>query len=469
MAPIRRNTAYSLAECPPLPKEVELPASLGDDACSWLDEYINFSRLWSPRSYEGYHTGCGLFTLSTIAARRVMVNFGKPRYTNLSIVLTGRTSINAKSSVAGIAKDVISEVGLGGLLLPDTCTPQSMIEMMSTIPENFDQLTIAQKEEWQTKIAFLGQRGWYYEEFGGLMAAMMKKDGVMAEFKSILRRFDDCEEKIDYSTVGRGYRMIANPYLSMLGLLPPAELKPYARKGASLWHDGFLARIQFIVAPSDYMRDGRFPKGERVLPASLLDPLKIWHDRLGIPKWRLSGRGANYEPFNPKPIDISNEVEDALYAYDNALRHILLQSPYHDLDGNYSRIAEKALRIALLFASLNNEPQIQMNHWARAQQIVEDSRKDLHTLYSQLQDDNISETARPLIKTDEEKVLGAIDRKVAPTKREIMQLTDLDATQASAVLTPLINRGIIEEQPDGKTTRYVRIQAPEMQEPDGLF
>ena len=53
----------------PLPKHIILPLSLGSDACPWLDEYIDFSRYWSPRSYDGYHEAIGLFVLSTVASK----------------------------------------------------------------------------------------------------------------------------------------------------------------------------------------------------------------------------------------------------------------------------------------------------------------------------------------------------------------------------------------------------------------
>lgn len=455
-----------LPEYLPLPNNAVLSPSIGEDACPWLEEYIDFSRLWSPRSYDGYHVGCGLFVLSTIAARRIVCHFGKPRFPNLFIALTGRTSINAKSSAASIAKETLSEVGLGHLLLPDSCTPQSMIALMSSIPADFNELTVAEKQEWYAKIPFLGQKGWFHEEFGGLLSAMMRRDGIMADFKSILRRLDDGDEKIDYSTIARGYQRIANPYLSLLGLLPPSELQPYARRGASIWNDGFLARIMFFVAPTDYLRNGRFPREKRVMPSSLLDPLKEWHARLGTPKWAITQTGLSHEPFEPKEIRMSEEVFCALYEYDDAIREIMAKSSYLDLDGNYSRFAEKALRISMLFASLDNSGEVAMRHWGRAQQIVEELRKDTHVLYSQVSEFNPSDNMRAPKKTNEEKVLNVIDRHFRPTKREIEQYSDLRSVEATAALESLINSGLVVEQPDGKTSRFVRAEeeAPDMQE-----
>jgi hypothetical protein len=54
---------------PDLPDSAWIDPDLGQDACKWLDEYIDFSREWSPRAYDGFHIACGLWLLSTIAAR----------------------------------------------------------------------------------------------------------------------------------------------------------------------------------------------------------------------------------------------------------------------------------------------------------------------------------------------------------------------------------------------------------------
>jgi len=65
-------------------------------------------------------------------------------------------------------------------------------------------------------------------------------------------------------------------------------------------------------------------------------------------------------------------VVDAYYAYDNALLDIAENN--EDLLGNYGRLAEKALRVAILFANLENDGVIKMKHWARTQGITERHR-----------------------------------------------------------------------------------------------
>lgn len=121
------------AKVPQLPEEACLPEDLGLDACPWLDEYVEFSRIWSPESFDDYHEACGLFVLSTTAAGRVVFDLGGQRKTNLNIMLVGRTSIHAKSTTSNIAKDLLGAAGLDWLLAPDEITPQKLIADMSSI------------------------------------------------------------------------------------------------------------------------------------------------------------------------------------------------------------------------------------------------------------------------------------------------------------------------------------------------
>lgn len=184
MSDFTANPSVSNNDFRPLPKHLVLPPSLGSDACPWLDDYITHSRTWSPRSYESYHVATGLFVLSTVASRRVGYEFSRIRFTNLYFALVGRSSITYKSTAARIGKDVLIAAGLDWMLLPDTTTPQKMINMMSnTVPENYQSLSIDQKARILDQLKFAGQKGWFYEEFGQMFLDMHKSNGPMADFK----------------------------------------------------------------------------------------------------------------------------------------------------------------------------------------------------------------------------------------------------------------------------------------------
>lgn len=405
-------------EAPELPESARLAPHLGADACPWLDDYIEYSHKWSPRSFFGYHEGTALWVLSTIAARRVAFDFGKTRYTNLSLMLVGRTTIHAKSSATDIGKQTLKTCGLSFLLAADEATPQSFIRSLvrNSIPDNFDDLPLELQTRVRMRLAFKAQRGWYHEEFGSGLASMMRADGVMADFRGLLRKWDDCPDDYTRDTIARGVEHVEAPYLALIANLTPADLKPVAKRGMQLWGDGFLARFAFITPPANTVNDERFPKGKRVIPSEISSPLVKWHLRLGVPDVHItdvqSDDGQTIErkrvtvgelPVNI--LQISNDVWDAYYRYDHAILDIARKSDKTDLDGNYGRLAEKALRIAALFASLGDCDTIALNHWARAQEIVERWRLYTHRLYNQVTELDYSEQ-----KEIEDKLLDTLRR-----------------------------------------------------------
>ncbi len=283
--------------------------------------------------------------------------------------------------------------------------------MSTIVPENYQSLSKDHKERFLEQLAFAGQKGWYYEEFGQLFIDMMKSNGPMADFRGHIRRLDDTPDRFGNGTIARGLETIDYPYLSILGILTPDDLLPYAKRGSALWGDGFLARF-FLVAPDpDFYSNEQFPRGLGVIPASLIDPLKRWHEELGIPKVEISGTHAKIIQPDRQVLRLSEEVFSAYYAYDDGINQITRSRTNHDLDGNYARFPEKALRMAALFASLSGSPTIEMNHWARAQMIAEHRREELHILYSQLSENLTAQ--KPSI---EEKVLRAIRNKRKPVK-----------------------------------------------------
>ena len=142
---------------------------------------------------------------------------------------------------------------------------------------------------------------------------------------------------------------------------------------------------------------------------------------------------------------------DAYYAYDNAL--VDMASDNEDLLGNYGRLSEKALRVAMLFASLENDGLIEMKHWAKAQGIAERWRLNLHNLYTQL-------TAQ-VSQTKDRGYQDAIIRQIAKTgagmtKRELTQaIRGLDAKKAAEILESLVGARILGTRQNGKREEFV--------------
>lgn len=436
------------AEVPELPEEARLPDWLGQDACPWLDDYVAFSKKWSPESYHGYHEACGLFVLSTVAARRVVFNLGGVKATNLYILLVGRTSIHAKTTAARIGTGLLKEANLGWLLAPNEITPQKLIEIMSSkaLPKNYNSLSAHAQKNALNRVRTAGQRGWFLDEFGGNIASMMQLSSVMFGIKNLIRILDSAPEDYEYSTIKRGQNLIFNPYLSILGNITIADLIPYAKKGNNLWGDGFLARFCMVVPPNDNLSFGRFPNEKRVFPESLTSPLKEWSDRLGFPEYQIidseGQKIVKCEQTIFSSLTISDETFDAYYEYRDALKMMMTNNPDHDLDGNYLRLAEKALRIAALFASLGGSECIELAHWAKAQEITEHWRVGLHELHRQVNDNN-RDQPKAYIKdmSHEEQILRAVSKKGIVGMREIAQFTTLKTDVIKPIMAEFVQEG----------------------------
>jgi len=384
-------------DVPALPASVLLGDDLAQGASPWLDRYIAFSRVWSPRSYALFHVAVALWLLSTIAARRVVLWFGHKRFTNLYIALCAHTSLWAKSTGTRPARRLLAALGLDWLLASDDATPQKFIaDLTLSVPADYDRLDAEGQARVLRRCAFSAQRGWFYEELGMKINAMMAPAGFMADFRGILRSLDDCPDRYEYGTIGRGTDIVRQPYLALLGNMTPADLRHAAQKHEALWRDGFWARWAFVTPPEGANRSReRFPEGECRIPSDLLQPVREWHDRLGAPtvdlreieddKGKPTGERAVSAAHLPQRIcQADPDVIEALYAYQDGLLDVTDGWETHDLDGNYARFAEKALRIALLLASLENGGRVELRHFARAQGITEGWRASLHELYAQV-------------------------------------------------------------------------------------
>lgn len=450
---------------PPLPSEVNLPEDLGVDACPWLDEYIKFSRKWSPESFDGYHEACGLFVLSAIAARRVVFNLGSVRATNLNILLVGRTSIHAKTTAAEIGISLLRAADLDWMLAPDEVTPEKLVEIMSSneLPQNFNILDEHEKERSKKRVLTAGQRAWFLDEFGGNLVSMIRPDSVMFGNKGLIRILDSAPPNYVRSTVGRGQNSVRNPYLALLGNITIADLVPVARKCTTLWGDGFFARFAMVVPPADELNSGEFPNQEKSFPASLIDPLAKWDCQLGFPEYQVVESGdkqiLKIKPINSTPLIISDKAYKAFYNYHNGLRNMILNSQNHDLDGNYGRLGEKALRIAALFASLENNDSIELNHWAKAQAIAERWRVGLHELYRQVNDINRDQLTTYIKNLPiEDQVLRAVRKNKLMDMREISQFTGLKKDIVEPALAKLVSENLLAEIKDNGKKRFMLLE-----------
>lgn len=442
------------AIAPTLPQAASVDPTIGKDASAWLVAYTALSRQWSPRAFDDFHLACGLWLLSTVAARRVVLHLGGPRYSNLYIALVARTSLWAKSTTAKIVTQTLNECGLSFLLAPDDSTPQKFIsDLTPRTPGGWKEMNANTRDRALMEMGFAAARGWFFEEFGMKIDAMLSPSGFMSEFRGILRAFDDCPETYRYASIGRGLDNVERPYVSMLGNMTPADLQRATRRNDALWQDGFWARWAFITPPASVNSSrARFPLGERAIPAEISEPIRAWHLRLGIPsvemqefesKDKKGKETVEYVPtvfpINLTKISMTLDAREAFYAYHDGLLDLVEQSSNRDFDGNYARFAEKALRIAILVASLEHNNQITLPVWALAQSITERWRQGLHELYAQ------ANAPEPTDATEKEelaiKIVGKLGEATASDVARYMWKTS--SGEAVGILEKLADAGAL--------------------------
>jgi len=434
------------------------------DISPFLAGYIEYSRNYSPEGYVDFHISNALWALSTVAARRIYVPLSKPVYTPLAIALVARTSLFAKTSTAEAALNTLKAAGLGWLLGDDETTPQKLLaDMSGHVPANYGDMEEVQREKVEQRMAMSGQVGWYYDEFNQLIDAMTRP-GPMAEFAGLLRKLDNCPDEYKYSTRSHGQEIIKQPYLPLLANTTPANLRKHASKGGEFWNDGFWARFAFITPPPDAWYTKTMDIGEVAVPESLSKALREWNRRLGVPRCAIEeikddkdkGTGrykAEREDLPTKAIHIEEQAYAAYKRYREALRGMIASNGNQDLDGSYVRLSDKALRIAALLASLENEGQINLQIWALAQEIAEMFRYNLHELYAQVSSLQENDPLEDILINH----LKALNKEV--TAREIFQygpsnLRKLKTDGIRVLLVSLQRDGIIACHKEGKKEVY---------------
>lgn len=452
--------------CPPLPYEACISPAAGAHACPWLNEYMALSQEWSPRSAKAFHEATALWVLSTAAAGRIAVEMGKPMLSTLFIALIADSTKFAKTTCAAIGDDMLRRAGLSCLLADDMSTPQALLRTMSgKVDEGYAHMTEDDQETMQRTIAFAGQRGWYFEEWGGMLQQMARKDGPMAEFHSLLRRLDDSKEEFTSNTIARGRERIRHPYIALLACATPRDLAPYAKPDSPYWHDGFWPRFT-LVGPETTEQPclTRRPNGRMVIPSSLIVALHDWHLRLGVPTCRIeeipgkaNGKGTGtYRAIcdrHPLTIlDIPPDVFEAYNVYNEALMSLInVGDVTRDLYACYGRLHEKAMRVAMLLASFADAKAIGMAHWARAQQIVERWRYQLHAVVGNMEGSEPESRGSAL----DQKIESMLLKRGAMSARELRQfLHTYGADEIQRSLKSLVEIGTVGMAAQGKKTVY---------------
>jgi hypothetical protein len=429
----------------------------------WLNQYIAWSQRWSPRAASGFHEAIGLWVLSVIAARRIGVEMGSPIYSHLFIALCARSTLYAKSTTAKKGIELIDMAGCRAMLASAKSTPQALIRSMSgPIPKEYGMLSEEDQAATKARLAFAGQRGWYHEEWGGLLRHMTRTDSAMAEFHSLLRQLDDGYDEFTSETIMRGMERIKHPYLALLSSATPHDLAPFMTPGSPWWHDGFWPRFAFICP-----REGESPSLTRrpmgkESPHALVAALGEWNARLGIPhvdmrpgfdeKGKSTGAfTAIVSPLPWHPMVLDAESQEAFYLYNEALLTFVQKGEVcQDYDAWYGRLHEKALHIAMLLTSLNGSQTITMPYWVVAQEIAERWRVMFHTI-GPLVEQSVPMNAESLL---EGKVERYIEDHGQATARDLVRKHHLPSSTINTILRAMVTAGKLRTATEGQRTVY---------------
>ena len=199
-----------------------------------------------------------------------------------------------------------------------------------------------------------------------------------------------------------------------------------------------------------------------MIPTDIIEPVRDWHHRLGLPEVVITDVTADKSKtdrnivigkYAPRPCTLGDGVVEKFYTYRNGLLDILEEhSQSGDLDGNYARLPEKALRVAMLLASLENQGGIELRHWARAQNIAERWRFSLHTLFAQVNGDDERDERLQV-----ERALKVVARLGTPTAREVGQLLHIKTQDAERLLETMVRSDelkAVAPRPPHRAVRY---------------
>jgi len=392
------------ARVPELPKSARIPPEKAAGAAEWLDHYVEFSKYESPGAYSHYHEGCGLWILSTLAGRRIAY---KPTVTitlwpNLFIANVGVSTLWRKSTTTNVARYTLSKVASGQhFIYPFVSSAENLIKIMKAAKEirGWDEFTYEEQAEIIEELTWAHVRGLYWDELGVRVRSILNRRGPYAAMYQLLLQAAR-GEPVGQQTIDRGLESAPDAYLTLMGNATPANFRQIGDAAtAEMWQDGFLSRINFICPPIDARPiKAKWQHTEHV-PTEVLKPLQDWHARLPQPLVQITeqvdsdGEGTGvFTPSVdiPEPIymSLAPDAKGAFYAYDHALQDIIWERSQEEeffIAPSYASLPTSGLRIAMLLASIAGGNRIELNHWAKAQQITERWRESLHNLIDQVE------------------------------------------------------------------------------------
>lgn len=435
----KRNEAAQ-ARIPALPQAAQIdPAQIKRPA--FVDEFMRWSIKRSPMTPASFLEAGVLFAVAAAIAGRIRLPIYKPIASNLYCLWIARTSVFKKSTGMEAVADLLA-AAVPHLILPQELTPESFVATLAgKLPSNFDSLTSHQKKLLEAGRKFCAQRVIVIDEASSLLGAE-KRDYMRGQEELLLRAFDASSQPYRRYTNSEGFVEIRNLTLSILGATTPAAMVRNLR--ADDWETGKMARYALLYP------DARLPYAlpnlkneEYIVPSKLVKHLATLHTKLPIPPEPALSGDENPPAFPTIDALISKEAFDTYERYVKALTFDLLQDNNESrIDGNYSRLPELAIKVAILSAALNWDwntqpsPRIEIGDWCYAQHIAETWRASLHRL---LVDIDAGEDAR-----NENKLLNhLLEHPEGESMRELVNRTGMQRKTIRESLESLEESGLV--------------------------
>jgi hypothetical protein len=131
-----------------------------------------------------------------------------------------------------------------------------------------------------------------------------------------------------------------------------------------------------------------------------------------------------------------------------------------DLRASYGRLPENAMKFAMIMASLSNNNHIEMCHWAKAQELIEIARYNLHKLYAQVNmPDNIPTREAEI----EERIKEELRKHGAMTLSLLKNshLKKYSVKQLRTALNGMKQVGIVTEFPTSHSVKWKLVETSE--------
>lgn len=376
---------------PPLPDHITALLDQSSPCGAWLDDYIAFARRASPATPAKFHEAAGLFAVATAIARRLVFRFGAiEHYPNIYALFIAPPGRYAKSVGLSLVYDLLDRAGLSYLLLPESNTPESLLQQMSiVVPANLDRYSEAERKRWIKQRAQASQRAWLLDEAGFLFRDL-QKDYMAALVGLLLKLYDNPARGLDRETIGHGRVSVTDASLSFFGATTPKSMEAHLRD-ERLWDEGMWSRFALLIA--DTAPVWAQTPDEVVMPPALVVRLQQIDDLFPKPQAELVDDQKDKPPFvklygqsAPSSVAIARDVIRAWDSYRKTMQFDIPQAGLEEtLYASYSRFPAQVIRVAMLLATMDCTElpvRLELRHLARAIAIVERWRADIHRLWS---------------------------------------------------------------------------------------